>query len=74
VKIGIDQFSYHRYFGEVTRWETDPGVRWTVSDFIRRAACLQLDAVAFQTHYLNSKDFKILKKECLESNLLISVK
>jgi sugar phosphate isomerase/epimerase len=69
VKIGIDQFSYHRYFGEVTRWETDPGVRWTVSDFIRRAACLQLDAVSFQTHYLNSKDLKILKKECLESNL-----
>jgi sugar phosphate isomerase/epimerase len=69
MKIGIDQFSYHRYFGEVTRWETDPGVRWTVTDFIRRAGSLQIDAVSLQTHYLKTEDLKISKDECLKFNL-----
>jgi sugar phosphate isomerase/epimerase len=69
VKIGVNQFSYHRYFGEVTQWETDPGIRWTVADFIRRAASLQVDAVSLQTHYLNSEDLRFVKDECLKYNL-----
>jgi hypothetical protein len=69
LKIGINQFSYHRYFGEVTRWETDPGIRWSVTDFIRRAGSLQLDAISLQTHYLNSNDLKIVNDECLAFNL-----
>jgi sugar phosphate isomerase/epimerase len=69
VKIGISQFSYHRYFGEVTRWETDPGVRWTVLDFIRRAGSLGIVAVSLQTHYLNSNDLQFIKDECLAFDL-----
>jgi 3-oxoisoapionate decarboxylase len=64
LKIGINQFSYHRYFGELTPWETDPGVRWSVAEFIRRAGSLKLDAVSLQTHYLGPNDLQIVKDEC----------
>jgi sugar phosphate isomerase/epimerase len=70
VKIGINQFSYHRYFGEITRWETDPGIRWTVSDFIRRAGSLEVDAVSLQTLYLNSDNLKVVTDQCLALDLV----
>ncbi len=35
--VGLDQFSYHRFFGDVfTNWENDPGVCWNLDDFLRR--------------------------------------
>jgi sugar phosphate isomerase/epimerase len=70
LKIGIDQFSYHRYFGEVTRWEVDPGVRWTVNDFINRAQSLQVEAVSFQTHFVSSSQLKDISQECSRFNLV----
>ena len=70
MKIGIGQFSYHRYFGEITRWEADPGFRWTVADFIQRAGSLGSDAISLQTHYLNPKDLKVVKDECRVFNLI----
>jgi sugar phosphate isomerase/epimerase len=70
VKIGINQFSYHRYFGEITRWETDLGVRWTVSDFIRRAWSLKVDAVSLQTIYLNPNNLKVVTDECRALDLV----
>lgn len=69
VKIGINQFSYHRYFGEISRWETDPGTRWTVADFIRRAKCFPLDAISFQTCYLRASDLTLIENECRASGL-----
>lgn len=63
MKIGINQFSYHRFFGEFTRWETDSGVRWTVSQFLDRAAALQVDTVSLQIPYLASCPVAALKAE-----------
>jgi sugar phosphate isomerase/epimerase len=69
VKIGITQFSYHRYFGEVTPWETRPDIRWTVADFVRRVASLRVDALSLQTCYLTPDDLLIAKNECAAFNL-----
>jgi 3-oxoisoapionate decarboxylase len=52
VNIGIDSYSFHRYFGETTAWEQPLDVRWQASEFIARAAQLGVDAVSFQTAYL----------------------
>ena len=38
MKVGIDSYCYHRYFGEVYPDQVDPGVRWTFHDFVNRAA------------------------------------
>ncbi len=52
MNIGIDSYSYHRYFGETTAWEQPVHVRWQAADFVARAAQLGVDAVSFQTAYL----------------------
>ena len=52
IGIGIDSFSYHRYFGETTRWERPLAVRWKTPDFLDRAAALGVEAVSLQTVYL----------------------
>lgn len=52
MQIGLENFSYHRYFGEHTPWETPLDVRWTTADFLARAAALGVDAVLLQTCYL----------------------
>lgn len=69
MKIGVTQFSYHRYFGEVTPWETRPDIRWTVADFVRRMASLQVDAISLQTCYLTPDDLEIVKNECAAFDL-----
>lgn len=51
-QIGIDSFSYHRYFGEHTRWEQPLTTRWQTDDFLRRAAALGVAWVSLQTVYL----------------------
>ena len=51
MKIGINQFSYHRFFGAVMPWERDPGVRWTLADFLDRAEELGADGVSIQTAF-----------------------
>ena len=50
--IGIDSFSYHRYFGEVGEWEAPPARRWSTIDFLDRAAELEVEIVSLQTVYL----------------------
>lgn len=52
MNIGLDNFSYHRYFGEHTPWEAPLDLRWTTADFLARAAALGVDAVSLQTCYL----------------------
>jgi sugar phosphate isomerase/epimerase len=52
MNIGLDSFSYHRYFGENTPWETPLDTRWTTGDFLRRAYALGVSAVSLQTVYL----------------------
>jgi 3-oxoisoapionate decarboxylase len=54
MKVGIDSYCYHRYFGEIYPDQTDPGVRWTFHDFVRRAAELGVDGVSLESCFFES--------------------
>lgn len=56
MKIGIDSYCYHRYFGEIYPDQTDPGVRWTFLDFVNRASQLQVDGVSLESCFFESLD------------------
>jgi 3-oxoisoapionate decarboxylase len=62
MKIGIDSYCYHRYFGEVYDFQTAPHIRWTPDDFLRRAAELRVDGVSLETCFLPSVDLSYLKR------------
>jgi sugar phosphate isomerase/epimerase len=48
MRVGIDSYSYHRYFGEIYPFQKDPGRRWTATDFAARAAALKVDGVSLE--------------------------
>jgi len=54
MRVGIDSYCYHRYFGEVYPDQTDPGVHWTTRDFLERACQLQVDGVSLESCFLES--------------------
>ena len=54
MKVGIDSYCYHRYFGEIYPDQADPGVRWTFQDFVRRSAELEVDGVSLESCFFES--------------------
>jgi sugar phosphate isomerase/epimerase len=54
MKVGIDSYCYHRYFGEVYADQEDPGVRWKFHDFVNRAAELGVDGVSLESCFFES--------------------
>jgi sugar phosphate isomerase/epimerase len=54
MKVGIDSYCYHRYFGEIYPDQTDPGVRWSFHDFVRRAGELGVDDVSLESCFFQS--------------------
>jgi len=54
MKVGIDSYCYHRYFGEVYPDQEDPGTRWTFHDFVNRAAELEVDGVSLESCFFES--------------------
>lgn len=56
MKVGIDSYCYHRYFGEIYSDQTDPGVRWSFHDFVRRAGELGVDDVSLESCFFDSLD------------------
>ena len=56
MRVGIDTYSYHRFFGEIREGEEDPGTRWTTWDFLARAFELGVDGVSLETCYLDLDD------------------
>jgi len=72
LKIGVDNFSYHRYFGWIMPGQSDPGKRWTLDDFLKRAGELELDVVSLETCFLPTLDrpfLESLRKKLSERNL-----
>lgn len=50
MKIAIDQYCYHRYFGEIYPGiETDPGSRMGFDDFIDRALAHRVEGVSLES-------------------------
>jgi 3-oxoisoapionate decarboxylase len=53
VKLAIDSYSYHRYFGEVyAGLEQDPGSRITMRDFLDRAKALGVAGVSLESCFM----------------------
>lgn len=54
MKVGIDSYCYHRYFGEIYPDQDDPGIRWTFQDFVNRAAELEVDGVSLESCFFEN--------------------
>lgn len=60
MKIGIDSYSYHRFFGEwYAGLQEDPGTRMTVLDFLDRAVDLGAEGVSLESCFLPTDDASV---------------
>jgi len=62
MRIGIDSYCYHRYFGEVYPDQSDPGMRWTSEDFLDRASELGVSGVSLESCFLGMLDQAFLEE------------
>ncbi len=49
MKVGIDSYCYHRFFGEVYPDQKKPAKDWTMQDFLKRARELKVDGVSLES-------------------------
>jgi sugar phosphate isomerase/epimerase len=56
MKVGIDSYCYHRFFGEVYPQQKKPPRRMTLEDFIDRARQLGVDGVSLESCFIPNKD------------------
>lgn len=52
MKVGIDSYCYHRFFGEVYPQQQKPHKEMTFQDFIARAVALEVDGVSLESCFL----------------------
>ena len=52
MKVGIDSYCYHRFFGEVYPHQNAPDKQMTMEDFIRRAKELDVDGVSLESCFI----------------------
>jgi len=64
MKVGIDSYCYHRFFGEVYGNQSQPPAdrRMNYEDFLRRAIELKVDGVSLETCFFDSFDEAYLKR------------
>ena len=48
LKVGIDSYCFHRYFGEVYPHQTAPEKKMTMEDFLAYAKFLDVDGVSLE--------------------------
>lgn len=56
MKVGIDSYCYHRYFGEVYPQQQPPPRKMTLENFIDRAKELGVDGVSLESCFIPSFD------------------
>jgi sugar phosphate isomerase/epimerase len=54
-RLGLDSFSYHRWFGEYNRWEQPLPDRWTTGDLLDHVASIGVEALSLQTIHLDDR-------------------
>jgi sugar phosphate isomerase/epimerase len=62
MKIGIDSYCYHRYFGEVYPVQTAADFTMTIDDFLDRAVELGADGVSLESCFLPRRDSAYLSE------------
>lgn len=61
MQLGLDSYCYHRYFGELYPGQTDPGVRWTLSDFVDIVPTFPLECVSLETRFLSGSQDELFR-------------
>lgn len=56
MKVGIDSYCYHRFFGEVYTQQVKPARLLTLEDFLRRASQLGVDGVSLESCFIDRFD------------------
>ncbi len=56
MKVGIDSYCYHRYFGEVYPEQKEPPRRWTLEDFLDRAKQLEVNGVSLESCFIPQRE------------------
>jgi sugar phosphate isomerase/epimerase len=56
MKVGIDSYCYHRFFGEVYPQQKKPPRRMTLEGFIDRAGQLKVDGVSLESCFIPHKN------------------
>jgi 3-oxoisoapionate decarboxylase len=62
MKIGIDSYCYHRFFGEVYDDQKKPGKEMKLQDFIARAKKLGVDGVSLESCFFPRYDASFLSE------------
>src|SRR5512143_2800503 len=62
MKIGIDSYCYHRFFGEVYPHQKKPPKQMTLEDFIKRAHELKVDGVSLESCFIPRFDASYLSE------------
>jgi len=62
MKIGIDSYCYHRFFGELYPDQDTPTEQWTMKGFINRARELKVDGVSIDTCFLECTEKSYLEE------------
>ncbi len=62
MKIGIDSYCYHRFFGEVYPQQQRPAKTMTLEDFIDRAHDLGVDGVSLESCFIPRQDRAYLRE------------
>jgi 3-oxoisoapionate decarboxylase len=63
VKVGIDSYCFHRYFGEIhSGKEQDPGKRWTTFDLIAYAQKVGAKGISLETCFMPALDQGFLRE------------
>jgi sugar phosphate isomerase/epimerase len=61
MKVGIDSYCYHRFFGEVYGDQEKPSKEMSLEDFINRAHELKVDGVSLESCFIPKFDDSYLK-------------
>lgn len=62
LKVGIDSYSYHRFFGEVYPQQTEPDNSLSTMEFLERAHELGVAGVSLESCFIESFDSDYLKE------------
>ena len=62
LKVGIDNYSYHRFFGEVYPGQVTPDKNMTTADFLQRAKEFGVDGVSLESCFIQSFEADYLKE------------
>lgn len=56
MKLGLDSYSFHRFYGETTAWEELPDTKWSLQDFLEFCTQEQIQLASIQTSYMPGDD------------------